>query len=68
MGVDRIAELADQAIALGVLDGSADLPVSIARDAKKLAAALRASEKLQRFVEAEVRDRLGLTPATSPAT
>lgn len=66
-GIDRGAELAEQAIALGVFDGSADLPVSIARDAKKLAAALRETEKLRRVVEAEVRERLGLPPPM-PAT
>ncbi|MBI5486491.1 MAG: recombinase RecA [Deltaproteobacteria bacterium] len=64
-GIDRVAELADQAIALGVFDESADLPVSVARDSRKLALALRETEKLRRFVEREVRERLGLPPAST---
>ncbi|MBI5500820.1 MAG: recombinase RecA [Deltaproteobacteria bacterium] len=59
-GIDHVAELAEQAITLGVFDGSADLPVAVARDSGKLATALRENEKLRRFVEAEVRGRLGL--------
>ena len=66
-GIDRVAELADQVIALGVLDGSADLTVAVARDPKKLAVALRDADKLRRFLEGEVRERLGLTPV-SPTT
>jgi len=61
-GIDRVAELADQVVALGVLDGSADLPVAIVRDHKKLATALRNSEKLRSFLEGEVREHLGLPP------
>ncbi|MDI7269939.1 MAG: recombinase RecA [Myxococcota bacterium] len=68
-GIDRIAELADQAVALGVLDRSADLPVfhemGVGTDRTKLAAMLRESEKLRRVVEAEVREQLGL-PLVAP--
>ena len=65
-GIDRVAELAEQAITLGIFDGSADLPVSVARDSGRRARARRETEKLRRFVEGEVRERLGLPPA--PAT
>jgi recombination protein RecA len=65
-GIDRTAELAQLAIALGVLERSADPPlfrdVAGGRDQKKLAAMLRASEKLRRVVEDEVRQQLGLPP------
>jgi recombination protein RecA len=67
-GIDRVAELTDHVIALGVLDGSADLPVNIARDSRKLAAALRDSERLRRFLEREVRERLGLPPPAPMTT
>ncbi len=66
-GIDRLAELADQIIAHGLLDGSADLPVAIARDHKKLAVALRDSDKLRRLLEGEVRERLGLPPQAPTA-
>ncbi len=62
-GIDRIAELADLAVAHGVLDRSADLPVGA--DRRKVAAMLRESDKLTRVVEAELREALGL-PAVHP--
>jgi recombination protein RecA len=70
MGIDRIAELADLAIAHGVPEGSADLPAfreaSDGTSRQKLAAMLRGSGKLRHVVEAEVRERLGLPPSAAP--
>jgi recombination protein RecA len=70
-GIDRTAELADLAIAHGVLERSGDLPVfqegSIGKSRQKLAAMLRESEKLRRVVEAEVREQLGLPPPAPTA-
>ena len=68
IGIDRVAELADRAVALGALAGSADVPFAATRDAGKLAAVLRESGDLQASLERTVRERLGLTRLPSSST